>query len=76
MSISSIALALLKLALAVYGERVVGRWIAELRFWWNKLEDRRIKIYADLEYKKMTSHWNKYVKDRAQSSETSSSEEP
>lgn len=74
MQISSLIILLVKGLLYVYGERTVGRWIAEVRYWWEIQADKKAKILAELEYKRLNQGWKNYIRDRANhSSDTDSS---
>lgn len=55
---------LLQFCLTVWGENIVARWLAEIRFWWETHNDKRIKMMADIEYRKLNLRWRLYLEDR------------
>jgi len=58
----------------LYGDKIVSKWVAQVRYWWETSADKRIKILAELEYKRLNQNWKSYIKDRAsQSSEPNDS---
>jgi len=51
-------------AMMIVGDRIVAKWVAEFRAWYDQLQDENFKKKCDEEYNRLSKIWNDFKKDQ------------